>query len=240
MDSLNRGWKVLVACVLVGAVVSVPAPGQPADPPKAPEKEPAKQPPKEEPAKKPEEPKPAAKPAKEQFVYVTLKTSMGDIVLELDQEKAPISVENFTRYVDAGFYNGTIFHRVINGFMVQGGGFTADSLSAPKKTNAPIKNEWKNGLKNLRGTIAMARTNVADSATSQFFINVKDNTFLDEPRDGAAYAVFGRVMAGMDVVDKIKAVKTTTRQGMADVPETAITIEKASRLSAEDAAKLRK
>lgn len=192
-------------------------------------------PPKTEPAKtdKPAETKPA-EPAKEQFVYVTMKTSLGDITLELNKEKAPLSVENFLKYVDAGFYEGTIFHRVIDGFMVQGGGFTADMKQ--KATNAPIKNEWKNGLKNARGTVAMARTQVADSATSQFFINLVDNAFLDQPRDGAAYAVFGRVVGGMEVVDKIKAVKTTNKGMHQNVPETPVTIDKVKRLSDSEAA----
>ncbi|MBL8747281.1 MAG: peptidylprolyl isomerase [Phycisphaerae bacterium] len=152
---------------------------------------------------------PASDPAGASMEYVRMSTTMGDIVLELNREKAPLSVENFLRYADKGHYDGTIFHRVIDGFMIQGGGYTADFVQ--KTTDAPIKNEWKNGLKNLRGTIAMARTAVHDSATSQFFINVVDNAGLDEPRDGAAYAVFGSVLVGMDVVDKIKGVKTQAK-----------------------------
>ncbi len=140
---------------------------------------------------------------------VLVKTSMGDLKIQLFQDKAPVSVENFLAYVDAGFYDGTIFHRVIDGFMVQGGGFATDM--SKKETRAPIKNEAMNGLSNKQGTVAMARTNIVDSATSQFFINVVDNKFLDHkngtPRD-YGYAVFGEVIAGMDVVDKIKAVKT--------------------------------
>jgi len=165
---------------------------------------------------------------------------MGDIVLELDSEKAPLSVKNFVEYVEAGHYEGTVFHRVIPGFMIQGGGFTSDLNQ--KKTRAPIKNEWKNGLKNERGTIAMARTSVADSATSQFFINVKDNAMLDQPRDGAAYAVFGRVVKGMDVADKIVASPRGSKRGpmgmpMDDVPESPITIEKITRMTAEEGEK---
>jgi cyclophilin family peptidyl-prolyl cis-trans isomerase len=189
----------------------------------------------------PAAPKPAD-PAKDELLFVTLKTSKGDIVLELNRSKAPLSVDNFVKYVDDGFYNGTVFHRVINNFMIQGGGFTPDG--AQKATRDPIKNEWKNGLKNVRYSIAMARTNVADSATSQFYINVVDNAALDTPRDGAAYAVFGRVIAGTDVVDAIKAVPTgrkrTPKGEMPDWPTTDVTITSATRITAEDAAKLTK
>jgi peptidyl-prolyl cis-trans isomerase A (cyclophilin A) len=140
---------------------------------------------------------------------VVLETSYGSITIELDSAKAPVSVANFLDYVDAGFYDGTIFHRVIPDFMIQGGGFTADLKQKPARP--AIKNEAANGLRNLRGTIAMARTNVVDSATSQFFINHKDNPFLDHrapnPRD-FGYAVFGRVSSGMDVVDRIAGVQT--------------------------------
>jgi peptidyl-prolyl cis-trans isomerase A (cyclophilin A) len=139
---------------------------------------------------------------------IKLETTLGNIVLELDAEKAPITVGNFVTYVEAGYYNGTIFHRVIPTFMIQGGGFTPDFKEKKEGQRPPIRNEWKNGLKNLRGTIAMARTQVHDSATSQFFINVKDNPPLDLPRDGAAYAVFGKVVEGLDVVDQIKDVET--------------------------------
>ncbi|MFA6044381.1 MAG: peptidylprolyl isomerase [Phycisphaerales bacterium] len=200
------------------------------------------EPTKEEPKKeqpKTEAPKDHAgdeKPAKERFVYINMKTSKGDIVLQLDKEKAPISVENFTKYVDKGFYDGTIFHRVISNFMIQGGGFTPDMQQ--KKTDAPIKNEWKNGLKNTKYTIAMARTNVPDSATSQFFINVADNAFLDQSRDGAAYAVFGKVVAGTEVVDAIKAVKTGAKGPMpSDVPVETVTIEKVTKMTDAEAAK---
>lgn len=168
--------------------------------------------------------------------HVRLTTSLGDIVLELDEARAPLSVRNFLDYVAAGHYDGTIFHRVIPGFMIQGGGFTPDL--SQKKTSPPIKNEWKNGLKNKRGSIAMARTSIADSATSQFFINVKDNSFLDEPRDGAAYAVFGKVVKGMETCDQIEAAPTTSRKGMGDVPQTPIVIQKAAQLTPEEAAAL--
>ena len=159
---------------------------------------------------------------------VKLTTSMGPITLQLDREKAPISVENFTKYVDSGHYNGTIFHRVIDGFMIQGGGFTKDMNQKP--TNPPIKNEAANGLKNDKYTVAMARTGVVDSATSQFFISVKDNAFLNytAPNDrGFGYAVFGKVVEGQDVVDKIAKVATGNQRGMGDVPNTPVVIEKA-------------
>jgi cyclophilin family peptidyl-prolyl cis-trans isomerase len=162
---------------------------------------------------------------------VEMKTSMGTIKIELDPEKAPISVKNFLSYVDEGFYDGTIFHRVISDFMIQGGGLTP--TMAQKNTKAPIKNEGANKLKNQRGTIAMARTNVVDSATSQFFINVVDNSFLDYKNDspeGYGYAVFGRVIEGMDVVDKIRKVPTGRKEGMSDVPVEPVIIESVKRL----------
>jgi len=160
---------------------------------------------------------------------VKLTTSMGPIVIELNKEKAPISVDNFVKYVESGHYNGTIFHRVIDGFMIQGGGFTKDMQQKP--VQAPIKNESTNGLKNDNYTVAMARTNVRDSATSQFFINVKDNAFLNFAGDSnPGYAVFGKVVDGKDTVDKIKAVQTGNQRGMGDVPNTAVVIEKAERV----------
>ena len=140
-------------------------------------------------------------------VRLLMKTNRGDIVLELDRAKAPISVENFLTYVEGEHYNGTIFHRVIRNFMIQGGGYTP--VMTKKATLPPIKNEANNGLNNRRGTIAMARTNAVDSATSQFFINVKDNGFLDHGARGFGYAVFGKVIEGMDVVDAISTVATT-------------------------------
>jgi peptidyl-prolyl cis-trans isomerase A (cyclophilin A) len=159
---------------------------------------------------------------------VRLSTSQGDIVLQLDADKAPKTVENFVQYVKAGHYNGTVFHRVINNFMIQGGGFTADMKEKP--TRAPIPLEAKNGLSNQRGTLAMARTSVPNSATAQFFINVNDNLFLDaaNSRDGNGYAVFGRVIEGMEVVDKIKDLPTGSKSGFQDVPTSAIVINKAT------------
>lgn len=159
---------------------------------------------------------------------VKLTTSMGAMTLELDQEKAPISTANFVKYVEKGYYNGTIFHRVIGNFMIQGGGFTKDMQQ--KNTDAPIKNESTNGLKNDIYTVAMARTGVRDSATSQFFINVKNNDFLNysgENPQGWGYAVFGKVTEGMDIVDKIKAVATRNMGPHGDVPVEPIIIEKA-------------
>ncbi len=158
-------------------------------------------------------------------VNVEIETNLGTITLRLDAARAPVTVKNFTNYAKAGFYNGTIFHRVIDGFMIQGGGFTPDMKQ--KKTNAPIVNEAANGLSNRRGTIAMARTGEPHSATSQFYINVADNTFLDarEARDGWGYAVFGRVTRGMAVVDKIAQTRTGVKAGMGDVPVSTVTIK---------------
>ena len=161
---------------------------------------------------------------------VKLETSMGDIVVELNEEAAPITVKNFLRYVQEGFFDGTIFHRVIPNFMIQGGGFTADMVQ--KKPHPPIVNEASNGLKNDRGTIAMARTSDPDSATAQFFINHKNNDRLNyvENRD-PGYAVFGKVVEGMETVDKIAAVKTATRMGMDDVPVEPVVIKSAKVVS---------
>jgi peptidyl-prolyl cis-trans isomerase A (cyclophilin A) len=164
---------------------------------------------------------PAAKPKNP---VVVMETDMGKITIELFEKEAPISVKNFLDYVNSGFYNGTIFHRVIDGFMIQGGGFTADMKM--KQTSAPIKNEAANGLKNDRGTIAMARTGAPDSATSQFFINVVNNNGLNRPSpDGHGYAVFGKVIDGLGVVDDIKSVPTGTSKGFRDVPETAVIVK---------------
>lgn len=161
---------------------------------------------------------------------VLMKTSLGEIELELDSNKAPGTVKNFLRYVDEGFYNGTIFHRVINGFMIQGGGFTPELDR--KRGHEAIQNEANNGLSNTRGTIAMARTNAPHSATSQFFINHKDNDNLDYPSfDGWGYAVFGRVTRGMDTVDKIADVMTTSRMGMQNVPVEPVIIEEITRIT---------
>ena len=157
---------------------------------------------------------------------VEFKTTMGDFVVELNPEKAPKTVENFLGYVNSGFYNGTIFHRVINNFMVQGGGFTPDMQQ--KATKAPIPLESQNGLSNVVYSIAMARTNVPDSATAQFFVNVVNNKNLDYPRpDGHGYAVFGMVIKGTETIDKIKAVSTTSKRPFADVPSTTIVINSA-------------
>jgi peptidyl-prolyl cis-trans isomerase A (cyclophilin A) len=159
---------------------------------------------------------------------VRLDTSMGEIVIELDAAKAPKSVANFLDYVKAGHYDGTVFHRVIPDFMIQGGGMNADLQEKP--TRAPIPLESKNGLTNLRGSVAMARTSNPDSATAQFFINVKDNAFLDSAntRDGTGYAVFGKVVSGMDVVDRIRAVPTGNKGPYQNVPAAPVVIRKAS------------
>jgi peptidyl-prolyl cis-trans isomerase A (cyclophilin A) len=167
---------------------------------------------------------------------VALKTSMGDIVLELDPEHAPKTVANFLQYVKSGFYKGTIFHRVIDGFMIQGGGY--DVKMKDKKTNKPIANESDNGLKNVAYSIAMARTQDHNSATSQFFINVRDNAALDFPgRDGSGYAVFGKVVSGQEVVDKIKAVMVDDVQGQQNVPVVPIVIQSATIVNAAKSVK---
>jgi peptidyl-prolyl cis-trans isomerase B (cyclophilin B) len=160
---------------------------------------------------------------------VKLSTNFGDITIELDTEKAPITAANFLQYVESGFYENVIFHRVINGFMIQGGGF--DTNMKQKPTEAPIKNEANNGLSNDKYTLAMARTSVPDSASSQFFINVSDNDFLNHTAptpSGWGYCVFGKVVEGMDVVDAIKAVPTTSRAGHQDVPVEPVVILKAT------------
>jgi peptidyl-prolyl cis-trans isomerase B (cyclophilin B) len=157
---------------------------------------------------------------------ITLTTNHGNIVIELDHEKAPKTCENFEQYVRDGHYDGTVFHRVINNFMIQGGGFMPDMMQKP--TRDPIENEAKNGLRNVTGSIAMARTSAPHSASAQFFINVKDNGFLDYPgQDSWGYCVFGKVTNGMDVIDKIKIVETTNRAGHSDVPVDPVVIEKA-------------
>jgi len=163
---------------------------------------------------------------------VALKTSMGEIVLELNQEKAPITVDNFLKYVKSGFYKGTIFHRVIDGFMIQGGGM--DAQLHGRKTNKPIKNESNNGLSNEKYSVAMARESNPDSATSQFFINVVDNPGLDYPNmQGSGYTVFGKVVKGQDVVDKIKAVVVDDIHGLENVPVTPVTIQSATILKGD-------
>ncbi len=163
---------------------------------------------------------------------VVIETNRGDITVELDNEKAPISVANFLTYADSNHYDGTIFHRVIKDFMIQGGNFTPEM--SPKKTLGQIKNEADNGLRNLRGTIAMARTGVVDSATSQFFINLKDNGFLDHKDTsirGYGYAVFGKVVKGMDVVDKIGTTRTQTFKRFRDVPAEPVVIKSVKRVA---------
>jgi peptidyl-prolyl cis-trans isomerase A (cyclophilin A) len=161
---------------------------------------------------------------------VRFETSMGSFTLELDAAKAPASVENFLSYVDEGFFDGLIFHRVIPGFMIQGGGFQPDMTQ--KKNRAPIRNEATNGLKNLRGTIAMARTNDIHSATSQFFINLSDNAFLDNAPGSHGYAVFGKITDGLDTIDRIAKERTGRRKGHDDVPVTDVVITSARRVPA--------
>ena len=173
------------------------------------------------------------KKAEEKLVYVKMETSKGDIFIELNHEKAPITVENFLQYAKDDAYDGTVFHRVMDGFMIQGGGFDGDYQK--RATRQPIKNEWKNGLKNAKYTIAMARLpGRADSATNQFFINVRDNFGLDQPRDGSAYAVFGKVVKGTDVVDKIRVVAVSPRGPHQHAPVEAIMIKNVTRLSGDD------
>lgn len=185
------------------------------------------------PAAKPAQAAPTA-PAAVAMEYCVFRTTKGDIVIELDRAKAPVSVENFVGYIKDGFYDGTVFHRVIPNFVIQGGGF--DTKSVQKPTKAPIANEWRNGLKNARGTLSMARTNNPNSATSQFFVSLKDNTNLDQPiSGGAGYAVFGRVIAGMEVVDAIAAVKRGTRNGMSDWPVADIVTTKAEMITKSEA-----
>jgi len=178
-------------------------------------------------------------PEKQALEYVKMTTSLGDIVIELNREKAPITVENFLSYVEQERYDGTIFHRVMANFMIQGGGFNAEYEKVP--TDSSIQNEWRNGLKNVRGSIAMGRMpGQADSATNQFFINVKDNPALDSPRDGSAYAVFGKVVVGMDTVDAIRYTPTLSKPQlrMANVPAETVVIKSVRHISADDAKKL--
>ncbi len=157
-------------------------------------------------------------------MQVLMSTSLGDITIDLETDRAPITVENFLNYIEKGFYDGTIFHRVIPGFMIQGGGMNPEMVE--KETDPPIKNEAKNGLLNLRGTLSMARTQDKDSATSQFFINLSDNQFLDHGTRDFGYAVFARVADGMDVVDKIAGVETGRRGFHDDVPKETVVINK--------------
>jgi peptidyl-prolyl cis-trans isomerase A (cyclophilin A) len=178
-----------------------------------------------------------AAPAGAANPQVKLETTQGTIVIELDAAKAPVTVSNFLEYVKAGFYDGTVFHRVIPSFMIQGGGFGAKMEQKP--TREPIVNESANGLVNTRGTVAMARTPDPNSATAQFFINLKDNAFLDKAKaqDGYGYCVFAKVVKGMNVVDAIAAVKTGTVGGFQDVPVQPVVIKKVSVVSASPAAK---
>ena len=190
-------------------------------------------------AQDPASPAPATPPAQKElrYEYAMLETSKGNVLIQLDRARAPISVRNFLTYVNDGGYDGTIFHRVINGFMIQGGGFTPEMTKKPAK--APIKNEWMNGLKNENGTIAMARTQNPNSATNQFFINVNNNANLDRPLSGGAgYAVFGKVVMGMNVVNAIKGVKTGNVQGYQNVPIDPVVIKKAVEVSPADAEKM--
>ena len=168
-------------------------------------------------------------------MHVHLTTTLGDIVIKLDADKAPLSTKNFLAYLDSGHYPGTIFHRVIPGFMIQGGGMTKDLTKKP--ADATVANEWKNGLKNKKGAVAMARLGGhPDSGSCQFFINTVDNDFLDRPQpDGAAYAVFGQVVHGMDTVEKIRVVPTGNMKGHGDVPKTPIEITGAKRLTDAEA-----
>ena len=161
---------------------------------------------------------------------IRFETTHGGFTVELFEKEAPVTVANFLRYVDDGFFDGTIFHRIVPGFVIQGGGLTQDFAS--KKTRAPISNEAQNGLKNTRGSLSMARTNDINSATSQFFINLKDNDFLDHKPGSYGYAVFGKVVDGMDVIDQIAAVKTGRRRGHDDVPVEDVVIISAREVSA--------
>ncbi|MBN2070004.1 MAG: peptidyl-prolyl cis-trans isomerase [Candidatus Krumholzibacteriota bacterium] len=166
---------------------------------------------------------------------VYFKTNLGNFTVELYEKEAPVTVNNFLHYVDHKFYNGLIFHRIIDGFMIQGGGFSPDMVQ--KSPSPPIENEATNGLKNLKYTIAMARTGVVNSATSQFFINVQDNPALDHKdtsQRGFGYCVFGKVVEGMDVIDKIKVVKTTTKGSYGDVPVKPVIIKSVTKIASEE------
>ncbi|GAC1311263.1 MAG: peptidylprolyl isomerase A [Steroidobacteraceae bacterium] len=161
---------------------------------------------------------------------ILFETTSGNFKIELFDKEAPISAANFRQYVESGFFDGTIFHRIVPGFVIQGGGFTEDMTQ--KRTQPPIKNEADNGLKNLRGTLSMARTSDVSSATSQFFVNLKDNDFLDHSRRDFGYAVFARVVEGMDVVDKIAAVQTGRKRGFDDVPVDAVIMKTVRKVDA--------
>ena len=161
---------------------------------------------------------------------IHFETNLGRFTIELYAKEAPITVANFLKYIDDGFFDGTIFHRIVPGFVIQGGGFTEDMTQ--KRTKPPVKNEADNGLKNSRGTLSMARTNDINSATSQFFVNLKDNDFLDHSRGNFGYAVFARVTQGMDVVDKIAAVETGRKRGFDDVPVEPVIMKSVRRVTA--------
>ena len=217
MEKTNLAIIILgaIVAILFALVILTPAPAQSGvaipETPTAEETAPQEE----------EETEPKTEEAPE---IAVIETSMGTIEIELDRENAPVTVENFVTYVNEGFYDGTVFHRVIDGFMIQGGGFTPDG--AEKETHSPITLESNNGLKNLRGTIAMARTMDPNSATSQFFISVADNPPLDYSPGNAGYAVFGKVVSGMDAVDKIKEVETASKGGMGDWPTEDVVILK--------------
>ncbi len=184
----------------------------------------------QDPAEKTIEEKKPEKSLSAKEATVIVSTSLGEIHIELDSKSAPITVKNFLKYVDAKHYDGTIFHRIIGNFMVQGGGFKETDGSFKKQpTNPPIKNESEKTPSNKRGTIAMARTSAPNSATAQFFINVVNNPFLDYPNNGGGYATFGKVVKGIEVVEKMRAVKTSIKNGMADVPTQTITINSIKR-----------
>ena len=184
----------------------------------------------QDPAEKTIEEKKPEKSLSAKEATVIVSTSLGEIHIELDSKSAPITVKNFLKYVDAKHYDGTIFHRIIGNFMVQGGGFKETDGSFKKQpTNPPIKNESEKTPSNKRGTIAMARTSAPNSATAQFFINVVDNPFLDYPNNGGGYATFGKVVKGIEAVEKMRAVKTSSKNGMADVPTQTITINSIKR-----------
>ena len=228
--ALVLAWMGGIAAVAEDGIGIPPVPGAPVEESAAAAEAPAEESAVEESVVEvAEKPAPMVEQAKETDMVI-IKTTLGDIKVKLAADKAPLTVANFLAYADSGHYNGTIFHRVIDGFMIQGGGF--DAKMNQKPTRAPIKNEAANGLQNKRGTIAMARTAVVDSATSQFFINVKDNGFLDfrapNPQ-GFGYCVFGEVVEGMDVVDKIKSARTGVQAGMSDVPVETIEIVSVTR-----------
>ncbi len=180
---------------------------------------------------KPKEPTQPPK-ASDTLKYVKVETSMGDFILELNETRAPITVRNFLSYVDKGFYNGTIFHRVEHNFVIQGGGYTPDMKLKP--TEKPIKNEGNNGLRNMKYAVSMARTSALDSATAQFFINMRWNTSLDADGSVGPYAVFGRVIRGQDVIDSMNEVRVMNRDGAVTFPAKTIEIKKASRISADE------